>query len=103
MAFRKNDLVRITDLRLGWTHQGTVEAEQNGHLTVWIAGRCETIPLVAGWFSVEVVLPTCSPVAPVVPLRNLDDVLLELFTRDCPRNSGEAIARELDGMSRRSA
>jgi len=95
MAYRKNDLVRITDLRLGWTHQGTVEAEENGHLRVWIAGRCETIPLVAAWFSVQVILPARPLVAPVPPLRTLDDVLLELATRDCPSDTGEVIAREI--------
>lgn len=39
------------------------------------------------------------PQPPVVPLRSLDDVLLELATRDCPSNSGEVIARELARLS----
>ena len=106
MAYRKNDLVRITDRLCGFTVIRTVVAEENGYLRFMAGDRAEAIPLGTGRFTVRVIAKVLSlpaPVPPVAPLDSLDDVLLELATRDCPRDHGEVLARALDRLSRRSA
>lgn len=50
-------------------------------------------------WTIRLARPACTPQPPPAPLRSLDDVLLELATRDCPSNSGEVIARELARLS----